>query len=59
MINSPGKREMKELQKTITFGTENKLREVLMWKCRTYFISRKILHIAQIENTEELQQYIP
>jgi len=50
--------EIKELQKTATFGTAHKLREVPMLRYKTYFVCEITFHVAQIVNTEQLQHYI-
>jgi hypothetical protein len=44
--NMPGKQEIKELQKTAILGTAHILREVLMYKYKTYFTGEITLHVA-------------
>jgi len=39
-------------------STTHKLREVLMYKYKTYFTGEITLHVAQTVNTEQLQHYI-
>jgi hypothetical protein len=55
LSNIPGKREIKELQKTAILGTAHILRKVLMQKYKTYFTGEITLHVAQIVNAEQLQ----
>jgi hypothetical protein len=59
LSNTPGKHEIKELQKTTILGTAHILREVLMLKYRTYMASEITLRVAQTVNTEQLQHCIP
>jgi len=59
LSNVPGKRKIKELQKTAVLVTAHILRRVLMYKYKTYCMDEITLHVAQIVNTEQLQQYIP
>jgi heme/copper-type cytochrome/quinol oxidase subunit 2 len=59
LSNIPGKHEIKELQKTATFGTARILRDVLMYKYTIYFACFITLHVAQIVNTEQLQHCVP
>jgi len=54
MSNIPGECEIKELQKTATLGTAQKLRKGLMYKYKTCFTCQITLHVAQIVNTEQL-----
>jgi len=58
LSNVPEKHEIKELQKTTILGTAHTLRKVLMLKYKTYITGEITLHIAQIVNTEQLQDYI-
>jgi hypothetical protein len=38
-------------------GTAHILREVLMWKYKTYFTREITLHVSHTVNTEQLQHY--
>jgi len=59
LSNTPGKHEIKELQKTAILDTALVLWEVLMWQYRTYFTGKIKLHVAQIVDTEQLKEYTP
>jgi hypothetical protein len=52
LSNTPGKHEIKELQKTPILSTAHTLREVLMQKYKTYFTGEITLHVAQTVDTE-------
>jgi len=55
--NISGKPETKELQKRAILDTAQILCKVLMYTYRTYFKGEITFHVAQIVNTEQLQQY--
>jgi hypothetical protein len=58
--NTPGKHEIKELQKiSAILGTGYILPEVLMLQYKTYFSGELTSNVAQIASTEQLQHYIP
>ena len=59
LSNIPGKQEIKELQKNSLLSAAHILREVLMWKYKTYFMGEITLQVAQFVNTEQLQQSVP
>ena len=46
LSNTPGKHEIKGLQKTAILCTAHKLREVPMSKYKTYFMCEITLHVA-------------
>ena len=46
------------IKKAAILGTAHILRKVLMYRYTTYFKGEITLHVAQIVNTEQLQQYI-
>jgi len=56
--NITGKHEIKELQKTATFGTAHILQKVLMKTYKTYDMGNSII-CTIIESTEYMQHYIP
>ena len=56
--NIPGKYEIKELQKYSHFGHCTHTTESANVKVQMYFTGEITLHVAQIENTEQLQHYI-
>jgi hypothetical protein len=58
LSNITGEHKIKGMQKTAILGTAHMLREVLMYKYKTYFTGEMALHVAQIVNTEQLQHYI-
>jgi hypothetical protein len=55
----PGKHGIKVLQKIAILGTAHVLREVLMLKYKTYFTDETTLRVAQIVDTEQLQNCVP
>jgi len=57
MSNIPGKRVIKELQKQLC--SAHILWKVLIYKYKTYITCKITVHVAQIVNTEQLQQYMP
>jgi hypothetical protein len=59
LSNIPGKHEIKELQKTATFGIAHTLWKVLMKQHKTYFTGEKNINVADIVTTEQLQKCIP
>ena len=59
LSNTPGKHEIKELQKTVILGTASLHQKVLMFKYNTCFMSEITFHVAQIANTEQLKHSVP
>ena len=59
LSNIPGKHEINALHNTAILGTAHILWKVLMSKYKTYFTGERTLHVAQIANSVQLQQYIP
>jgi len=62
LSNVSEKQEIKQLQKIATLGTVHIHRKVLMYKFTIYliyFMCTITLHVAHIENTQQLQHYIP
>jgi hypothetical protein len=57
--NIPGKHEIKGLQETAMLGAAHVLRRVLMLKYKQFFTGERTLHVAQIVNTEQLQNIMP
>jgi len=60
LSNIKGKHEIKELQKKKQpyLATAHKLREVLMYKYKTYFTCQITLHVARTVNTEQQQHCV-
>jgi len=59
LSNIPRKHEIKEKQTTAILGATHLLREVLIYKYKTYFTGEITLHVTQIVNTEQLQHCVP
>ena len=58
LSNVPGKHEIKELQKYSHYGHCTHTTESANVKVQIYFTGEITLHVAQIENTEQLQHFI-
>jgi hypothetical protein len=57
--NTPGKHEIKELQKNSHIWHCTQTAKVIMLKYKTYFTGEITLRAAKIVNTQQLQYYIP
>jgi hypothetical protein len=58
LSNIAGKIGIEELQKAAILDTAHKMREVMMYRCKTYCRGEITLRVTQTVNTEQLQHCV-